>query len=846
VQEPERNRTGLRVLTRHHPERLARAGALALALLVGLLLGARPALAQIALVQSTGLFGTPAGTTTTSTAFAANPKAGDTLIVLVWTWTQNKAPSVTVTDSAGNTYTANAQSTILQSNWYESASVFSSPIAATGSGFKITIATPGNDSSSQIRGVALEYSGVGAVDKTAGATGSSATATVATPSATTTANELVVSALGIDNPASLFTSISPSAGYTTRASELQNAGDTAGAGADRIVSSTGVQSITWTTATTMSGWAAVIATFGQSSGSGSGGSASGFNAVDGYFSSYPAAASGQRIYTKLASTAFSLNVAALNNASPTPGLVSPAYVSGTNKVTVDLVDDSDGACAGSCSGATCQAKGAVATQSTSFASGDGSFKKSLSFTIAGAYPNLRARIKDTSNSPTVYGCSVDDFSVRPVSLTVTSSANADSTGVSATAAPAVKAGATFTLTSTAIAGYGGTPTVSAGAIAVNPSTLGTLGGSFAAANAATGAATGNFTYSEVGYFSLNTDAVSDRTFTAVDQPGDCTADFSNALVNGQYGCYFGNPSATVYVGRFIPDHFAVSAGAVTPACGSFTYFDQDGFVTTFTLTAQNASNSTTQNYTGASFAKLGLTGWAGYVFSGDTATPSASATAPSGTWTSGVANVSAKHQVLARPTATPSAPINLNVFARPVDADGVTTAAPASVVPSATAVRFGVLALGSAYGSDLLSLRLPASAMYYNGTGLVANTADGCTGPALLNASIALGNLVQKPGTSGSFSTSVLASPALASTWSQGSGVITLVAPGTAGTAQVALNLGSASTDASCIGWSVPSTGAHLAWLRGQWCGSGYSTDPSSLASFGTAATPFVYLRENY
>lgn len=834
------------MLTGHRLKPLARAVALALALLVGLLLGARPALAQIALVQSTGLFGTPAGTTTTSTAFAANPKTGDTLIVLLWTWTQNKAPAVTVTDSAGNTYTANVQSTILQSNWYESAQVFSSPITATGSSFKVTIATPGNDSSSQIRAVALEYSGVGAVDKTAGATGSSATATVATPSATTTANELVVSALGIDNPAALFTSISPSAGYTTRASELQNAGDTAGAGADRIVSSTGVQTITWTTATTMSGWAAVIATFGQSSGSGSSGGASGFNAVDGYFSSYPAAASGQRIYTKLASTAFSLNVAALNNASPTPGLLSPAYVSGTNKVTVDLVDDSDGACASSCSGAACQAKGAVATQSTSFASGDGSFKKGLSFTIAGAYPNLRARIKDASNSPTVYGCSVDDFSVRPTSLTVTSSANADSTGASATATPTVKAGATFTLTATAIAGYGGTPTVSAGSIAVNPSTLGTLGGSFAAANPATGVATGNFTYSEVGYFSLNTDAVSDKTFTAVDQPGDCTADFSNTLVNGQYGCYFGNPSATAYVGRFTPDHFAVTAGAVTPACGTFTYFDQDGFVTTFTLTAQNASNSTTQNYTGASFAKLGLTSWAGYVFSGDTATPSASATAPTGTWTNGVANVSAKHQVLARPTSTPSAPINLTVFARPVDADGVTTAAPASVVPSATAVRFGVLALGSAYGSDLLSLRLPVTAMYYNGTGLVANTADACTGPALLNASIALGNLVQKPGTSGSFSTSVLASPTLASTWSQGSGVITLVAPGTAGTAQVALNLGSASTDASCIGWSVPSTGAHLAWLRGQWCGSGYSIDPSSLASFGTAATPFVYLRENY
>jgi hypothetical protein len=136
--------------------------------------------------------------------------------------------------------------------------------------------------------------------------------------------------------------------------------------------------------------------------------------------------------------------------------------------------------------------------------------------------------------------------------------------------------------------------------------------------------------------------------------------------------------------------------------------------------------------------------------------------------------------------------------------------------------------------------------MVWNGTGLVINTADTCTGASLANASIALGNEVQKPGTAGAFSTSVQASPTLASTWSQGTGSITLSASGTAGTAQVALNLGSSSPDASCIGWSVASSGAGLPWLRGNWCGSGYAKDPSSLASFGTAATPFVYFRENH
>jgi hypothetical protein len=820
---------------------------LALALLVGLLLCARPALAQIALVQSSGMFGIAAGTSATSSSFATQPTVGNTMVILVWTWTRNTAATINVSDSAGNTYASNIQSSIVQAARYQSAAVFSAPIATTGSSFQVTVATPLNDSASDIRAVALEYSGVGPVDRTAAANGSTGTATVATSAATTSANELVVAALGIDNPAANFVSIGASAGYTTRAVQLQNAGDTAGAGADRIVNSTGVQSVTWTSVAPMSGWAAAIATFGASGGSGSGGgtTASGLNAVDSYLAGYPAASAAQRIYTKLAGTSFTLNVAALNNRTPTPGLLSPAYVSGINKVKVDLVDDSDGSCASSCAGAACQAKAVVATRTTSFVSGDASYKTGLLFTVGQAYPNLRVRIKDTTAAPTVNGCSVDNFAVRPARLTVSSTANADPTGARVGAAPTVKAGTGFSLTATAIAGYGGTPSISGAAIATNPASAGTLAGSFGAANASTGVAAGTFTYTEVGYFSLNADAVADRSFTAVDQSGDCTADYSNALVNGKYGCYFGNSAASSYFGRFIPDHFAITAGTVTPACGSFSYFDQDGFVTTFTLTAQNVFNTTALNYTGA-FAKLGLTTWAAYGFTGDTASPVASATAPSGSWSSGAASISAKHQVLARPTLTPVAPASLIVSARPIDSDGVTTAAATAVMAAATPVRFGVLAIGSAYGSDLLTLRLPVSAMYWNGTGLVANTADTCTGSALNNASIALGNRVQKPGTTGAFSTSVVSSPTLASSWSQGSGAILLAAPRTGGTAQIALNLGAAATDASCIGWGVPSTGSRLVWLRGNWCGVGYARDPSSLASFGTAATPFVYLRENH
>ena len=225
------------------------------------LLFAPPAFAQIAFVQSSGLFGNPAGITASSSAFPVNPKVGDTLVVLLWTWTENNAANIAVSDSAGNAYTSNAAATINQATWFESATVYSTQVVKTGANFTVTVNMAGNDNQSQSRAVVLEYSGVGAVDQTNAVTGTAAAASVATTQATKFANELVVSSFGINNPADNFSSISASAGYTIRAFEYQNAGDTAGAGADKIAAATGVQSNAFTVNPTLSGWAAAIATF---------------------------------------------------------------------------------------------------------------------------------------------------------------------------------------------------------------------------------------------------------------------------------------------------------------------------------------------------------------------------------------------------------------------------------------------------------------------------------------------------------------------------------------------------------------------------------------------------------
>ena len=213
------------------------------------------------------MFGTPEGTVAISPAFSAPPTVGNTIVVLIWTWTENNAANILISDTAGNSYSLVTTATILQDgNWYESASVYMTPVVATGPGFAVTVTTPANDYLSQSKAIALEYSGVGAVDQVNAVTGSTGSATVTTPGATSSAQELVVSAVGVDNPATYFNSITPSGAFAEFGFEPQNSGDTAGAGAAEIVTTSGVQSVTWSANPAFGGWAAAIATFSPGGG----------------------------------------------------------------------------------------------------------------------------------------------------------------------------------------------------------------------------------------------------------------------------------------------------------------------------------------------------------------------------------------------------------------------------------------------------------------------------------------------------------------------------------------------------------------------------------------------------
>lgn len=188
-----------------------------------------------------------------------------------------------------------------------------------------------------------------------------------------------------------------------------------------------------------------------------------------------------------------------------------------------------------------------------------------------------------------------------------------------------------------------------------------------ATNAVTSTATGTtFTYSEVGGFQITggfnpaTDTTSARgvydgvqtatecaapvtaaqcdtlkaaTWTGVDSvssKGDCIVNsYSNTKdASGKYGCNFGYLSSTSamastpVIGRFVPDHFVMTQvpDSVIPAnpplpyltnrselsCSASTFsYMGEPIKLQFVLTAQNALNATTQNYTGG-LAKLDL------------------------------------------------------------------------------------------------------------------------------------------------------------------------------------------------------------------------------------------------
>jgi MSHA biogenesis protein MshQ len=562
------------------------------------------------------------------------------------------------------------------------------------------------------------------------------------------------------------------------------------------------------------------------------------------------------LYTKRAGVDFKLDVAALKS----DGSLESNYVAagGNSKyVKVELFDDVTPPA--SCSAYTSP----LASQTVTFASGSYSSAAgralTSNFNVAATYSKLRCRVRECTDSScgsftttVAAACSSDQFSVRPSVATLSTSATA--AAPSTTATPVIAAGGNFTLRAVT------TPTTYARNLALDigrltaqdPSTQATQQaggtvGTLAASSLTGNAAAVSTSYSEVGYLYLAPGAYRDDSLTAVDAAqGDCVTDttgnkyLSDALdASGKYGCAVGNTVA-LSLGRFRPDHFAVSVPSVTPFCGvppsnDFTYFGQDGFATNFTLTAQTLTNVTTKNYRGV-FAKFNLANYAAYGFTTAAALPSgsallASATVPAGAWVDGVAsNVVARHQV-SRPTAA-AAETLVAVNAAPTDGEA---SASTTAVGTNVRLRYGRLRMQNAYGSELLDLPIPFEAQYWTGISYVTNTWDSCT-------VLPMSSLVMSNFTGGLIPCKTQIMPIGNQTLSGGKlpGGLKLTKPGQnySGSVDLAFNVSNTAAGNTCLSTtSSAATAANQPW---------FGPNIGGRATFGIYRSPLIYLRENY
>jgi MSHA biogenesis protein MshQ len=570
-----------------------------------------------------------------------------------------------------------------------------------------------------------------------------------------------------------------------------------------------------------------------------------------------------RIYTKLVGVNFSLDVVAI--------LGGAQFAAFTNTVQVDLVTGSTGGLG--CPGTPVAIAGT--SQNVNLTTGRGT---TGAFNVASAYPNVRVRMRYPVASPTVTSCSTDNFAIRPAAFGIPTS---NMTNAASTGAPVAKAGDAFTITVVASAGYDGTPsfdssllTAHAGAVQV-----GSVGGSFSAANPASGTATGaTFTYSEVGNFAIGANGVFDGSFTSVDQAaGDCTNDFSNSLVGGRYGCKIGNSSASSAIGRFTPDHFDVSLNTPTFATGcgpgNYTYVGQTFNYTVqpvITVTAKNAAgigNTTTQNYTGASWFKLTNGSLTGKAYTAATGTLDASGVAgtdpvvaDTGAGTASITFSSGTGLFFAR--SIPVAPFNSEISLAINVIDGDTPAIVYALNPARFAaatsgngiafnngksMRFGQLAIRNANGSQLVPLPVRVEAQYWSGAptnAFITNTADSCTTIATNN--VAMSSFTNNLAACETAITAVGA-------FSGGRSTLTLAAPGAGndGSVDLAVNLSAVSSGTTCTtvgAGTVPAAGANRTYLQGNWTGGAYNQNPSARVTFGIfrGSEEVIFIRENF
>jgi len=618
-------------------------------------------------------------------------------------------------------------------------------------------------------------------------------------------------------------------------------------------------------------WSVVAAILGAPE-SGAVAAPGGFNAYD---TSTTAGAITGYIQTKVAGSPFNLDLIALNTAK------NAILTTFAGAVKVELLDSST---AGALDTNGCNAAWPTIqtlAPNPAFATTNNG-RMTVAFQESNVWRNVRVRISfPATGTPTAVGCSTDNFAIRPASFASFSVTDADwqSAGtarslnnMAATGGNVHKAGQPFTVNATAVnalataavtTNYTGTPTASLTTCSGSgcTSTFGIF--SVGSATAVAGVLNStNAGYTEAGAFTLQ---LQDMTFTSVD-----ASDGTPANCAGLYIC-----SGALVVGRFVPDHFSVTASSTptfktfndaTCTPRSFTYIGQGfGYVTApqALITAQNAAGVTTQNYRGTLWRPVPAFAYSsasGILDTGLATTPTVVSN------NDGTGNESVNGTDLlayVRNPTTPQAPFNANISLNlsvtdPSEAGvagngTINTTTPAIfngtgsgiAFDSGNAFRYGRLRLSNAFGSELLDLPIPAEAQYWNGTVFITNTADNCT--VITATNIAMGNYLSNLS---ACETAISISGRL----SAGKSNLKLVKPGAGnnGSVDLTVNLGTTATGQTCVA-PLPATqqaavAANQTYLQGKWAGTSYNQNPHARATFGVYknANEFIYMREMY
>lgn len=359
-----------------------------------------------------------------------------------------------------------------------------------------------------------------------------------------------------------------------------------------------------------------------------------------------------------------------------------------------------------------------------------------------------------------------------------------------------------------------------------------------------------------------------------------SSDYISAGVNvsGNSGLD-GTGAAGGYVGRFKPKHFVVTGAPTLTnrqalACASTFSYMNEGLRLGFTLEARNAQNVLTQNYTGA-YAKLDLTSAANLGIGARSGAMNLTARvdnamAPAGSFTNGVANLTAVTGIRRASPDNPDGPYPATQFgiapndndpdaaggvkmqSFDLDVDGDATNEHFAIGPT-TELRFGRLRLQNAYGPVSQALPIPLEVQYWNGSGFVTNALDDCTALARANIALSFSGAVNACETA-------VTQPSIA--FASGAATLTLSAPGTGNTGTVLLTpqFGTAAGTycPASPGGTAAASASPAVYLLGRWddaanpdadANTSYDDKPAGQAGFGLYGSQprnFIFFRENY